>query len=60
MEENGQPEEIGDVAYGIFEIILNKELKRRGRYLFERVDDKEDFLKDFESIFSEFSKDYGM
>ncbi|MBP2133385.1 hypothetical protein J2128_001339 [Methanomicrobium sp. W14] len=60
MEEDDSPERIGDVAYGIFEIILNRELKRRGRYLFERVKDREDFLEDFKSIFLEFSREYKM
>ena len=60
MEEEGQPEKIGDVAYGIFEIILNKELKQRGRYLFERVHDNENFLSDFEDIFLKFTDEYKM
>lgn len=58
MEEDGAPEKIGDVAYGIFEIILNRELKKRGRYLFERVEAAEDFLQDFEEIFRDFSVEY--
>ncbi|MBN2733796.1 MAG: DUF1917 domain-containing protein [Methanomicrobiaceae archaeon] len=60
MEEDSAPEKIGDVAYGIFEIILNKELKKRGRYLFERVNDRENFLKEFEEIFLDFSIEYKM
>ncbi|WOF17070.1 DUF1917 domain-containing protein [Methanoplanus sp. FWC-SCC4] len=58
MEGDTAPEEIGDVAYGIFEIILNKGLKSRGDYLFERVEREDDFRQDFEEIFSDFTTDY--
>jgi len=60
MEEDDAPEKIGDVAYGIFEIILNRELKKRGRYLFERAEDNENFREDFEEIFLDFSAEYQM
>ncbi len=60
MEEDAEMESLGDAAYGIFEIFLNRELKERGRYLFERVENNEDFFGDFNSIFRDFERDYGM
>ncbi|MDD3978397.1 MAG: DUF1917 domain-containing protein [Methanomicrobium sp.] len=60
MEEDSAPEKISDVAYGIFEIILNKELKQRGRYLFERVNSNDNFLEEFKEIFQNFSTEYQM
>ncbi|MBO7388329.1 MAG: DUF1917 domain-containing protein [Methanomicrobium sp.] len=60
MEEDAEIESLGDAAYGIFEIFLNRGLKERGRYLFERVESNEDFFADFKSIFLEFERDYGM
>ncbi|MHC1627065.1 MAG: putative phosphothreonine lyase domain-containing protein [Methanoculleaceae archaeon] len=56
--EDADPGALADVAYGIFEIVLNRELRNRGEYLFERVERGEDFRKDFESVFSEFADDY--
>ncbi|MBQ3684459.1 MAG: DUF1917 domain-containing protein [Methanomicrobium sp.] len=41
-------------------MFLNRGLKERGRYLFERVESNEDFFADFKSIFLEFERDYGM
>lgn len=60
MEEDAEIESLSDAAYGIFEIFLNRGLKERGRYLFERVERNEDFFADFKSIFLEFERDYGM
>lgn len=60
MEEDAEIESLSDAAYGIFEIFLNRGLKERGRYLFERVESNEDFFADFKSIFLEFERDYGM
>lgn len=60
MEEDAEIESLGDAAYGIFEIFLNRGLKERGRYLFERVESNEDFFADFKSIFLEFERDYGL
>jgi hypothetical protein len=60
MEEDAEMESLGDAAYGLFEIFLNRGLKERGRYLFERVESNEDFFADFKSIFLEFERDYGM
>ena len=60
MEEDAEMESLEDAAYGIFEIFLNRGLKERGRYLFERVEGNEDFYDDFKSIFLEFERDYKM
>ncbi|MBN1195450.1 MAG: DUF1917 domain-containing protein [Methanomicrobiaceae archaeon] len=49
---------LADVAYGLFEILLNRELRERGTYLFERVEKEEDFREDFEEIFGIFQADY--
>ena len=58
MEEEGDTNTLAGAAYGIFEIILNRELTKKGRYLFERVEAGEDFREEFEEIFSEFSREY--
>ena len=60
MEEDAEMESLEDAAYGIFEIFLNRGLKERGCYLFERVESNEDFYDDFKSIFLEFERDYKM
>jgi len=57
-EEDAPVDALREAAYGIFGIILNKELKNRGSYLFERVEREEDFSEEFKEIFSEFSSDY--
>jgi hypothetical protein len=57
-EEDDSADALREAAYGIFEIILNKELKRRGSYLFDRVEKGEDFSDEFREIFSDFSADY--
>jgi Domain of unknown function (DUF1917). len=47
-----------DVAYGIFEIFLNKGLKKGGSYLFELVEQQVDFRASFQEIFAEFEQEY--
>ena len=49
---------LSDVAYGLFEVFLNRELHGRGQYLFERVEQGVDFSVDFLEIFATFSEDY--
>lgn len=49
---------LSDVAYGLFEVFLNRELHGRGQYLFERVEQNLDFSVDFSEIFATFSEDY--
>jgi hypothetical protein len=56
--EGVNPEIQPDIAYGIFEIFLNKGLKRRGTYLFERVEKEVDFQQAFQEIFQEFEQEY--
>lgn len=58
MEEEVDINPLAEAAYGIFEIILNRELKYRGKYLFERVESGEDFREDFDEIFSRFEEEY--
>jgi len=49
---------LAGVAYGLFEIYLNSGLRACGPYLFERVENQEDFQEDFEEIFEKFQEDY--
>jgi len=51
-------EALADIAYGIFEILLNRELSARGPYLFELVEREIDFYSDFLEIFAQFKSDY--
>lgn len=51
-------EALGDAAYGIFEILLNKGLHARGSPLFARVEAGIDFEEDFRAIFRVFEQDY--
>ncbi|HOI12821.1 MAG TPA: DUF1917 domain-containing protein [Methanoculleus sp.] len=52
------PESLADVAYGIFEVYLNRELRLRGPYLFELVEQEADFEADVREIFGRFQEDY--
>lgn len=55
----GEEDEIQpDVAYGIFEIFLNKELRERGSPLYELIEKKLDFSGAFDEIFHRFSQEY--
>ena len=51
-------EALADVAYGIFEHLLNRELQREGRYLFALVEGGIDFREDLTAIFGKFSEEY--
>lgn len=57
MEEI-DPESLADVAYGIFEVYLNRELRLRGPYLFELAEQEADFEADVREIFGKFQEDY--
>jgi hypothetical protein len=57
MEEI-DPESLAEVAYGIFEVYLNRELRLRGPYLFELVEQGIDFEADVTAIFEQFREDY--
>ena len=53
MAEVG-PEALADVAYGLFELALNKELRAEGNYLYRLVENKIDFKDHFVAFFSRF------
>jgi hypothetical protein len=53
-----EPDALADVAYGIFELFLNKELQIRGLALYALVEDGIDFAKDFDEIFARFEQEY--
>jgi hypothetical protein len=56
--DDAAPDALADVAYGLFEHILNKGLEKKGHYLFTRVEGGCDFKDEFSEIFAEFSKEY--
>jgi hypothetical protein len=56
--EEVDPEALADVAYGIFEHLLNRGLKAQGKYLFALVEGGIDFKPDLETIFQKFSEEY--
>jgi hypothetical protein len=51
-------EALADVAYGIFEHLLNRELLAQGKYLFALVEGGIDFKSDLTAIFGKFSGEY--
>jgi len=57
MEEL-DPGDLGDIAYGLFEVLLNAELRAQGPLLFELVEERIDFEEKFISAFRKFSKEY--
>ncbi len=56
--EEVSPDELADVAYGLFEVMLNAELQACGPHLFELVETGTDFEPLFTSIFTKFSEEY--
>jgi len=56
--EENEPEALSDVAYGLFEVLLNRGLRSRGPYLFELVEKGLDFRADFDTIFGGFCAEY--
>lgn len=52
------PEALADVAYGIFEHMLNRGLQANGRFLYALVEDGVDFEADLLRIFGEFAGEY--
>lgn len=56
--EDVDPDALADVGYGIFEHLLNKGLRDRGRHLFTLVEQGIDFKEDFEAVFSLFTAEY--
>jgi len=52
------PEALADVAYGIFEHLLNRGLQAEGRYLYALVEGGLDFRADLSAIFGKFKEEY--
>jgi len=52
------PEALADVAYGIFEHLLNRGLQEKGKYLYALVESGTDFSVDLGEIFSKFREEY--
>lgn len=52
------PEALADVAYGIFEHLLNRGLQEKGKYLYVLVESGTDFTADLAEIFSKFQEEY--
>jgi hypothetical protein len=52
------PEALADVAYGIFEHLLNRGLLEQDKYLYALVEGGIDFTDDLSGIFGKFQKEY--
>src|SRR5512137_2463851 len=52
------PEALADVAYGIFEHLLNRGLRVEGKYLYALVESGTDFTKELVTIFAKFREEY--
>ena len=52
------PEALADVAYGIFEHLLNRGLQAEGKYLYILVESGTDFKADLTAIFGKFREEY--
>lgn len=52
------PAALGDVAYGIFENLLHRELRSTGRSLYRLVEEGADISADLERAFADLSADY--
>jgi hypothetical protein len=52
------PEALADVAYGIFEHLLNRRLQADGKFLFALVEGGVDFRPDLDAIFDTFRNEY--
>jgi hypothetical protein len=52
------PEALADVAYGIFEHLLNRGFLAQGKYLYALVEGGIDFRPDLAAIFLKFSEEY--
>jgi hypothetical protein len=52
------PEALADVAYGIFEHLLNRGLADQGKYLYALVEGGVDFTADLRAVFEKFAKEY--
>jgi hypothetical protein len=56
--EENEPEALSDVAFGLFEVLLNRGLRGRGPYLFALVEKGMEFRTDFDTIFGGFRSEY--
>jgi hypothetical protein len=52
------PEALADVAYGIFEHLLNRRLQAEGKFLYALVEGGVDFRPDLDAIFETFRTEY--
>lgn len=52
------PEALTDVAYGIFEHLLNRELQAKEKYLYALVEHGTDFKAELTAIFEKFKEEY--
>ena len=52
------PEALADVAYGIFEHLLNRRLQAQEKYLYVLVESGTDFKADLTAIFEKFREEY--
>lgn len=52
------PEALADVAYGIFEHLLNRGLQAEGKYLYALVEGGIDFMTELTTIFDKFREEY--
>jgi len=52
------PEALADVAYGIFEHLLNRGFQTQGKYLYVLVESGTDFKADLTVIFEKFGQEY--
>jgi hypothetical protein len=53
-----EPDALADVAYGLFELMLNQELRAGGEALYLLVEGHIDFRARFDQIFDRFSEEY--
>lgn len=53
-----EPDALADVAYGLFELMLNQELRAGGEALYLLVEGHVDFRARFDQIFDRFSGEY--
>jgi hypothetical protein len=58
VPEENESEALSDVAYGLFEVLLNRGLRSRGPYLFELVEEGVDFRPDFDTVLGGFCSEY--
>jgi len=55
---NADSEALADVAYGIFDHLLNRELQAQGKFLYALVESGIGFMDDLSAIFGKFAGEY--